>query len=195
MPPRPLRELEDLYRMQATLMPACVQTGNRLRKVLEDANSKLHSVASHTLGVSGRDMVGTPDRREEDPATLTQLVRGRLRSKRAAMEEARVRQLRGRHQFLREWWMKLLRAPEAQVAVVSRGIERRIQDFQRAAELLRSVPGVDRTAPCALIGEIGATMSRFPGSRHLASSAGLCPGNRQSAGATAPAGAIKATGG
>jgi len=66
--------------------------------------------------------------------------------------------------------------------VVSRGIERRMQDFQRAAELLRSVPGVDRTAPCALIGEIGAGMSRFPGSRHLASSAGLCPGNRQSAG-------------
>jgi len=47
------------------------------------------------------------------------------------MEEARVGQLRGRHQFLRKWWMKLLCAPEAQVAVVSRGIERRIQDFQR----------------------------------------------------------------
>jgi hypothetical protein len=59
VPPQPLRELEDLYRMQASLMPACVQTGNRLWKVLEDANSKLHSVASHTLGVSGRDMVGT----------------------------------------------------------------------------------------------------------------------------------------
>jgi transposase len=98
------------------------------------------------------------------------------------MEEARVGQLRGRHQFLRKWWMKLLCAPEVQVAVVSRGIERRMQDFQRAAELLRSVPGVDRTAPCALIGEIGAGMSRFPGSRHLASSAGLCPGNGQSAG-------------
>ena len=57
MPPRPLRELEDLYRMQASLMPACVQTGNRLWKVLEDANSKLHSVASHTLGVWGRNMI------------------------------------------------------------------------------------------------------------------------------------------
>jgi len=54
--------------------------------------------------------------------------------------------------------------------------------FEWAAALLMTMPGIDRTAACALIAEIGADMTRFPSSRHLASWAGLCPGNNQSAG-------------
>jgi len=54
--------------------------------------------------------------------------------------------------------------------------------FEWAATLLMAMPGVDRTAACGLIAEIGVDMSRFPTSRHLASWAGLCPGNNTSAG-------------
>jgi transposase len=182
VPPRAVRELRDLCRMRASLVRECVQIGNRLRKVLEDANIKLDSVASDALGISGRDMIRALIEGEQDPAALAQLARGRLRSKKAALEEALEGQVREHHRFLMGQWMKLLRALEEQVAEVAREIERRMEGFAWAAELLMSVPGVDRTAACALIGEIGADMSRFPSSRHLASWAGLCPGNRQSAG-------------
>ncbi len=54
--------------------------------------------------------------------------------------------------------------------------------FEWTASLLMTMPGVDRTAACAPLAEIGAGMSRFASSRHLASWAGLCPGNNESAG-------------
>ncbi len=61
-------------------------------------------------------------------------------------------------------------------------ILRQMPPFEWAAGLLQSLPGLDRTAACALLAEIGAEMGRFPSARHLASWAGLCPGNNQSAG-------------
>ena len=45
-----------------------------------------------------------------------------------------------------------------------------------------TIPGVERRTAEVLIAEIGADMSQFPTHRHLASWAGMCPGNDQSAG-------------
>lgn len=182
VPDREVRELRDLCRMRTTLVRECVQVGNRLRKVLEDANVKLDSVASNTLGVSGRLMIEALIAGEQDPAVLAGLARGRLRSKTAALEAALEGHLRPHHRFLLTRWMSLLATLEEHIAAVEAEIERHMCPFEWAAELLMSVPGIKRTAACALIAEIGVDMSRFPSSRHLASWAGLCPGNNESAG-------------
>jgi transposase len=78
--------------------------------------------------------------------------------------------------------MKLLESLEERIAEVTEELERRMDPFEWAAELLVTVPGIERKAARNLIAEIGADMQRFPSSRHLASWAGLCPGNHQSAG-------------
>ncbi len=75
VPPLEVRELRDLCRMRTTLVRESVQVGNRLRKVLEDANVKLDSVASNTLGVSGRLMIQALMEGEQD-ATYWQNWRG-----------------------------------------------------------------------------------------------------------------------
>ena len=49
-------------------------------------------------------------------------------------------------------------------------------------ERLQTIPGVGRRTTEVLLAEIGADLSRFPTARHLASWAGLCPGNDESAG-------------
>lgn len=57
-----------------------------------------------------------------------------------------------------------------------------IAPFSEKVELLRTIPGVDRRSAELLLAEIGPDMARFPTHRHLASWAGLCPGNNESAG-------------
>lgn len=182
VPPVEVRELRDLCRMRTTLVRECVQVGNRLRKVLEDANVKLDSVASNTLGVSGRLMIQALMEGEQDPSVLAQMARGRLRSKQAELTAALEGQMRPHHRFLLRQWTTLLANLEQNIAEVEQEIERHMPPFEWAAALLVEMPGLDRTAACALIGEIGVDMTRFPSARHLASWAGLCPGNNTSAG-------------
>jgi transposase len=88
VPEADVRELRDLCRLRTTLVRECVQTGNRLRKVLEDANIKLDSVASDTLGVSGRDMILQIIRGNSNPAALAQLARGKMRAEVAGTGES-----------------------------------------------------------------------------------------------------------
>ena len=182
VPEPEVRELRDLCRMRTTLVRECVQVGNRLQKVLEDANIKLDSVASNTLGMSGRCMIRALIEGRDDPGELAALARGRLRAKLPELEQALEGRMTGHHRFLLRELMRQLDFLEQQVARFEEQIAREMPPFEWAAELLTTMPGVDRTAACALLAEIGADMSRFASSRHLASWAGLCPGNHESAG-------------
>ena len=182
IPPLEVRQLRDLCRMRTTLVRERVQVGNRLRKVLEDANIKLDSVASDALGVSGREMIRALIAGRDQPQELAELARGRLRSKVPELRAALEGQVTAHHRFLLRELMEMLEYLDRKVASFEQEIERQMPPFEWAAGLLRSLPGLDRTAICALLAEIGADMGRFPSSRHLASWAGLCPGNNQSAG-------------
>lgn len=48
--------------------------------------------------------------------------------------------------------------------------------------LLCTIPGIIRRSAEGILAEIGLDMSRFASARHLASWAGMCPGNHESAG-------------
>ena len=182
VPPVEVRELRDLCRMRTTLVRECVQVGNRIRKVLEDANVKLDSVASDTLGVSGRLMIDALIAGETDPAALASLAKGRMRSKQSELIAALEGQVRPHHRFLLKQWIGLLTTLEQQITEVEEEIERHMHPFEWAAALMMSMPGINRTAAYTVIAEIGVDMSRFASPRHLASWAGLCPGNNTSAG-------------
>jgi transposase len=182
VPDLEVRQLRDLCRARTSLVRDCVQVGNRLRKVLEDANIKLDSVASDTLGVSGRNMILALVKGTTDPIELAELAQGRLRSKRDQLVEALEGHVTDHHRFLLREFMRQLSFLEGQIQRLEKRIQRQIRPFEPAVGLLMTMPGVDRTAASALIAEIGADMNRFPSSRHLASWAGLCPGNNESAG-------------
>lgn len=182
VPEPQVRELRDLCRMRTTLVRECVQVGNRLRKVLEDANVKLDSVATDALGVSGRSMIGALIEGTEDAMELAELARGRLRAKLPELQRALEGTVTPHHRFVLRELMRQLDFLEQQVGRFEEQIHSVMPPFEWAAALLTTMPGVDRTAACALIAEIGVDMQRFASSRHLASWAGLCPGNNESAG-------------
>jgi transposase len=68
------------------------------------------------------------------------------------------------------------------VAALSARVEQVIAPFSEQVALLCTIPGVARRTAEAIIAEIGVDMARFPTSAHLASWAGMCPGNHESAG-------------
>jgi transposase len=183
VPLRPQRDLRDLTRTRASLMQDKARVANRLQKVLEDANIKLGSVASDVLGVSGREMIRALIEGKMSAEEMARLARRRLRLKMAELAEA----LRGRvtehHRYMLKMLLDQIEQMERHVASLDERIEQVLGPLERQAiDLLDEIPGINRVAAQNVIAEIGTDMNRFPTAGHLASWAGLSPGNNQSAG-------------
>ena len=184
VPKRPQRELRDLTRQRAQLRGEHTRCVNRIHKVLQDANLKLSSVATDVMGVSGRDMLHALVEGQADPEVLAELARGKLRAKIPELKRALLGHVTPHHQFLLEQLLSHVAHLEEQLAVFSARIEEALRPFvdEPAFERLDEVPGVNRETIENIVAEIGADMSQFPTAGHLASWAGVCPGNEQSAG-------------
>jgi transposase len=182
IPDRAQRELRELVRYRKSLIQERSREANRIQKVLEGANIKLASVASDVLGVSGRAMLQAIIGGCEDPEELAGLARGSLRNKRTELARA-LQGLLGSHQrLLLATQLEHIEFLERQTAKVSEEIADRMLPFEEAICRLDSIPGIGRRAAEEILVETGVDMSRFPTSAHLASWAGVCPGNNESAG-------------
>jgi transposase len=182
VPPKPIRALRNLTRYRKTQIQERAREANRLHKALEDTGIKLDCVATDILGVSGRAMLAALIEGTTDPEVLAELARGRLRSKLSLLKEA----LEGRFDRIHGLWIGAILAHvdflDEQIDGLSDAIEEQIAPFDPAVRLLCSIPGIQRRAAEVIIAEIGTDMSVFPTDKHLASWAGQCPGNDQSAG-------------
>ncbi len=182
VPPKPIRALRNLTRYRKTQIQERAREANRLHKALEDTGIKLDCVASDLLGVSGRAMLDALVEGTTDPELLADLARGRLRAKIPALRQS----LEGRFDHLHVVWIGAILAHldflDEQIASLTEAIGEQIGPFERAVELLGTIPGVQRRTAEVIVAEIGTDMSVFPTAKHLASWAGQCPGNDQSAG-------------
>ncbi len=186
VPPPEIRELRDLTRYRKALINERGREAQRLHKVLEDAGIKLASVASQILGVSGRAMLEALVAGTTDPDVLAELARGRLRAKLPALREALEGRFRAHHALLVGQMLGHLDYLDEAIEALSSEIERVIAPFAELIELLDTIPGVDQRSAELILAEIGPDMDRFPTAGHLASWAGLCPGNNESAGKHGP---------
>jgi transposase len=182
VPPAPIRELRDLTRYRKSLIQERAREANRVHKMLEDAGIKLATVARDVLGMSGRAMLEALVQGTRDPAVLAELARGRMRAKLPALRQALAGHFRPHHAFLTTQILAHLDHLEEAVATLSGRIEAILAPFADAVQRLDTIPGVNQRTAEVLIAEIGVDMTRFPSDRHLASWAGLCPGNDESAG-------------
>lgn len=182
VPPRPIRELRDLTRYRKTVIQERTREVQRLEKTLEDAGIKLSSVASDILGVSGRAMLAALVAGERDPQVLADLAKRRLRSKIPQLQEALEGRFSAHHALLVSQMLARIDHCDEVVDRLCAEIDRRMEPFRDLIELLVTIPGVHVRTAEVLIAETGADMSRFPSAEHLASWAGMCPGNNESAG-------------
>ncbi|WP_149404849.1 IS110 family transposase, partial [Dictyobacter arantiisoli] len=217
IPPAEQRELRELTRYRCNLVEERARAANRLQKTLEDTNIKLGDVATDILGKSARAMLEALLAGQTDPQALADLARGRMRTKRAELEQALVGTLTSSHRFLLKEHLSHIDTLDGAIARVGHEIETRMRspeaatpeeiggsetahqqdedakdeqetpekhtvNWTQAIALLCTIPGIRQRAAEIILAEIGLDMSRFPTANHLASWAGMCPGNHESAG-------------
>jgi transposase len=182
VPPKEIRELRDLTRYRTQVVRQRADECNRIQKLLENCNIKLASVASNVLGASGRDMLKALGEGLDDPGALANMARGRLRDKLPELEEA----LRGVMSETQRWLLReqLHKVGELDEAILR--LDAKVAElclpFARVLAVLDQIPGVNQRVAQVIVAEVGLDMSRFKSAAQLASWAGMCPGNRESAG-------------
>jgi len=176
------RALRDLTRYRTRLIDDRSREVNRVQKVLEDANLKLASVASDVMGVSGRAILAQLIEGQRDPVVLADLAKGRLREKRAALEQALTGRFTAHHRFLLVQHLSHIDYLDEQIAQVDAEITEQIRPFQAAVDRWDQLPGINQRGGQVIVAEVGADLKPFADGAHLASWSGMCPGNQESAG-------------
>lgn len=181
LPPE-LRELRELTRYRVELVVMRNSEKQRAEKLLEDAQIKISVVASDLFGVSGRTMMTALIAGQRDPEVLADLARGVLRNKTPDLIEALTGRFNDQHAWRLAKILQRVDDHDRDIADVDAQIEAQIAPFADAVDSLDQIPGIDRIAAAAVMGEIGLDMSRFPTAGHLCSWAGFAPLAHASAG-------------
>ena len=181
IPPEPFRALRDLTRYRKALAEERSREVQRLHKVLEDAGVKLSSVASHVLTKSGRNMIDALIAGERDSTVLAEMAKGVMRKKIPQLQDALAGRFNEHHALLCASMLARIDQVDATIASLTDRIDELLDPYEAAVTLLVTIPGVSTRTAQVILAEIGADMSRFPTAGHLASWAGMCPGNNESA--------------
>jgi transposase len=182
VPPAGQRAMRDLTRHRSTFIRERATLCNRVQKVLESANIKLSCVATDVLGVSGRAILDALVAAETDPQVMAQLARGRLRDKRAALEQALVGRVGEHHRFILSELLCQIDSLDESIARFDEQIAKVMAPFEEALDMLDTIPGVARTTAEIMLSEMGVEMERFGSLRRLSAWAGVAPGNHESGG-------------
>lgn len=182
IPPAPIRDLRELTRYRVKLVQQRADQSNRIQKLLEGANIKLASFVTDILGVSGRQMLTALADGETDVDKLAEMSHGRMRNKIPQLREGLRGWLNATQRWLLNEQLRHVTDLDRRIDRLNEKIEELCRPFLPQMERLMEIPGVSQRLAEIVVSEIGVDMSRFADDRHLASWAGMCPGQDESAG-------------
>lgn len=182
VPEQRIRELRMLHRHRRKLVSSRTAEKNRLQNILEDANIKLASVVSDVFGRSALAMVMAIIGGQNDPEVLASLAKGSLVKKREQLVKALKGRVTDHHRFMLKMILQTINHINEQIAHLEAQMDTYLDSMTSQVERLETIPGVSRQIATGIIAEIGVNMQHFSSHKHLASWAGVCPGNNESAG-------------
>ena len=185
IPPRAIRELRDLTRRRKQLLSDATSERNRVQKTLEDANVKLGSVLSDVFGVSGQRMLEALLEGRGSPQELAEMAQHKARLKIPQIIESLTgNRFSEHHRLMIRMSLEHLRMLERQIIAIDEEVVQRIQSLglERTLNLLAAIPGLGHDSAVAILAEVGPDMKQFPTGKQLSSWAGVCPGNKKTAG-------------
>jgi transposase len=186
IPPRDIRELRDLTRRRRTLLMNGGEERNRIQKILEDANIKIGSVLSDVFGMSGQAILEGLLENKLPAEEMAQFARGRARAKIPQLVEAlQEHRMSDHHRFLIGQALRHMQLIEDMIHELDKEIREKLKPYRKQLELACTIPGIGPDAAASILAEIGMDMSDegpFASCHHLASWAGMCPGNNSSGG-------------
>jgi transposase len=183
VPSEDLRQLRDLTRLRKKWIGNLTAEKNRISKILECSNIKLGSVISDIFGVSGRKLLNQlVEKGYLDKNDVDANIHHSLKKKADTISESLFGTLDDHQLFMIKSSWNHIEFLEKSIQDLEIRIDSLLQSYQEEKDILLTIPGVkDHTVAC-IIAEIGTDMTQFPSSRHLASWAGVSPGNNESAG-------------
>jgi transposase len=185
VPPRPIRELRDLTRRRKQLLGDATSERNRVQKTLEDANVKLGSVLSDVFGVSGQRMLEALLKGGGSAEEIAEMARQKARQKIPRIIESLTgHRFSEHHRLMIRMSLEHLRMLEGQIIDLDEELVKRINSLglERLLSLLQTIPGLGHDSAVSILAEVGPDMKQFPTGKQLSSWAGVCPGNKKSAG-------------
>lgn len=183
VPPVNIRELRDLTRLRKKWISHLVSEKNRIQKVLECSNVKLSTVISDVFGVSGRKLLNRLiEQGYVDETDVEKDIHGKLIPKKQWITDSLFGTINEHQIFLiRQSWQHI-QYLETLISEIEERVDQLLQNYQEELQLLITIPGISKDTAAVIIAEIGVEMEQFPTSQHLASWAGVSPGNHESAG-------------
>jgi transposase len=184
IPPKHIRELRDLTRYKRKTIEQISSEKNRIHKLLEDANIKLSSVVSDLSGATATKIIDAMIDGQDDVSELVKLRHGKMQSSVEELASALKGKLTGHHKFLLQTIKESIADKNKIIAKIDLQIDKQLADYEmeKDAELLATIPGVGKEGATYILAELGNNMDQFPDEQHLASWAGMSPGNNESAG-------------
>ena len=188
IPDRAQRELRELVRYRKSLVGERNRELNRLQKMLEGANIKISGTITDINGKSARNILEyilsgkQIDSVEYDILYKKKVISHNLK----ATKEQIIDDLNGVMSDVQRKMIRILLAHLDELNTHIKELDDDIDnsmkpDEKKAVTLLQDIPGIADTSAKGIISVIGTDMERFPTNAHIASWAGLCPGNNESA--------------
>ena len=183
IPPKEQRELRDLTRYRTKLVQQVASDKNRILRVLEDCNIKLANVLSNTQGVVGTNLIDMLCNGEViTMKDIDKVYHRKLQASKEELYEACQGFITDHNIYLLQMIRQNILSREAVIEELNKRIKTKLMEYDNVLERLKKIPGLDVKTIENLLAEIGLDMSVFPSENHLASWAGMCPGNNESAG-------------
>ncbi|MDL2145137.1 IS110 family transposase [Flavobacterium tructae] len=182
VPPNTIRDLRDLTRYRKKLVQNATAERNRFERVIQDANFKLSNVITDLFGKTGILIITALLQGNNNFEELLALCHGSIKMKKDILKEALKGKLTDHHKFMLETIRLSIENINYRIAKIDRETALLCNQYSTEIDLLKTIPGVNSISAASMIAEIGVDMDKFPTVHHLASWAGVCPGNNESAG-------------